>query len=359
MPAATVIFIIFAAFIAVIAVMTLISWLFYKKYFSERYTTPPSLMFYPEDFDGLNRRRLDFCTDHGRRLAGYLYSVGNAPPRGIVVLAHGFGTGGHSCYMDCADYFAQNGYLVFTYDATGNDASEGRGINGLPQGVIDLDYALRFVKSSPDIPKNLPIMLFGHSWGGYCVSAVLNYHDDIRGVVAISGFNRSSDLVEAHAGKLFGKGVRFAMPFVRIAEILRFGKYAKNTAMRAFSRTKAAVCVVHSEDDKIVPIRYGYDIYKKKYASDPRFRFIRFTDKGHSSVYNTYEGIRYVDKLFEDMYVWRRTLDYAWNEPENRARYEADKEAWTLEHFEKSVRLRMLDKELFDGFVRFFDGLTN
>ena len=48
--------------------------------------------------------------------------------------------------MDCAYYFAKNGYYVFAYDSTGSDASEGEGVGGTPQGVIDLDYAISFVE---------------------------------------------------------------------------------------------------------------------------------------------------------------------------------------------------------------------
>jgi hypothetical protein len=70
--------------------------------------------------------------------------------------------------MDCANYFAQNGYYVFAYDATGTDESEGNGVGGLPQGVIDLDYAISFVEESKEIP-DLPIVLFGA-----CVKIGLN-----------------------------------------------------------------------------------------------------------------------------------------------------------------------------------------
>ena len=57
---------------------------------------------------------------------------------------------GQNTYMDVADYFTSNVYLAFAYDATGNDKSEGDSVEGLPQGVIDLDYALRYIKQSDE-----------------------------------------------------------------------------------------------------------------------------------------------------------------------------------------------------------------
>ena len=44
---------------------------------------------------------------------------GTQPPKGVVVIAHGLGGGGQNTYMDLADYFTSNGYLVFAYDVTG------------------------------------------------------------------------------------------------------------------------------------------------------------------------------------------------------------------------------------------------
>jgi len=95
-------------------------------------------------------------------LTGYKYYREDTEINGLVVLAHGFG-GGQRNYMHISNYFASNGYAVFAYDATGNDESEGEAVGSLPQSVVDLDYALRFVKSNSDF-AGLPIALWGHSW---------------------------------------------------------------------------------------------------------------------------------------------------------------------------------------------------
>ena len=38
-----------------------------------------------------------------------------------------------------------------------------------------------------------PIALYGHSWGAYCVGAVLVDHSEVKAVVAVSGFNSSAE----------------------------------------------------------------------------------------------------------------------------------------------------------------------
>jgi hypothetical protein len=120
----------------------------YNSVFGERYTSYEPLTYKVSDFDGLKAERLQFTSDKDQKLVGYRYYVTDDKPKGAVIIAHGLGGGGHNSYMDSANYFAQNGYNVFAYDATGNDESEGEGTYGLPQGVIDLSYAIDFVERS-------------------------------------------------------------------------------------------------------------------------------------------------------------------------------------------------------------------
>ena len=139
---------------------------------------------------------------------GYQYSKDNIEPKGVIVLAHGLGGGGHNSYLHLADYFSTHGYLVFAYDATGNDESEGDSVRGIPQALIDLDYSLRFVKNTPDL-VHLPIMLFGHSWGAYSAGSVLNYHPDVQDVVMTAGFNRPTDVIAEAGQEIVGPAIRF------------------------------------------------------------------------------------------------------------------------------------------------------
>ena len=216
------------------------------------------LMLRVEDFDGLECIEYSFPSDKGQMLAGYLYTNGDNQ-HGIVIIAHGFGGGGHNSYMDAADYFAKNGYYVFAYDATAMDMSEGDGLGGVPQGVIDLDHAISFVESNNDIP-DLPIVLFGHSWGGYCVSAVLTYHPEVKAVIECSGFNRSSDMFESGGKSQAGSIIYTMTPFIRIHEFFKYGKYATNTAMDGFDASpNTNVMIVHSADDDVIGIEYGLD----------------------------------------------------------------------------------------------------
>ena len=321
----------------------------YNENFNRRFESYEPYRLYVEDFDGLQRTKYEFASDKGQKLTGYMYSLGEGQ-RGIIVMAHGFGGGGHNSYMDCADYFARHGYYVFAYDATGNDESEGEGIGGLPQGTIDLDYAVTFVEESGEFP-DLPIALFGHSWGGYSVCSVLTYHPEVKTVIACSGFNSSVNLFQSEGKKQIGDGIYLMLPFVKLHERIKYGGYASNTAMDGFAKSDAAVMIVHSLDDEVVPVEYGYDIYHEKYKDDPRFSFLLFEDAGH----NYFNGDAYRDAFNAEFDKWLETLDYDYDAAENKERFSEDKADHIYRNLDREKWCNSLDLELFQDFVDFYD----
>ncbi len=280
----------------------------YESFFGIRYETYMPLGYYTEDFDGLMRANYSFTSDKGQNLSAYLYHTGEGAPKGLIVFAHGFGGGGHNSYMDIINYFAQNGYYVFTYDATGNDESEGKAVGGLPQGVIDLEHALDFVKLREEF-YHLPIMLLGHSWGGYSVTNVLKYHPDVKAVASMAGFDTSIDLIKAQGEMIVGKeAMAMALPVMKAYESIKFGEYAKNTAMEAFSVSDASVMVIHSDDDDTVPIQYGYDIWYDTYKDDPRFTFVPLTGQGHNDLLNNDKRKAYTEEFNASFDEYKKTL---------------------------------------------------
>lgn len=317
----------------------------YESNFGERYETYAPTAFHISDFKGLAVSECTFPSNSGQKLEGYLYSKGDDEKKGVVVIAHGLGGGGHNTYMDIADYFASNGYFVFAYDATGNDKSEGDSVRGLPQGVIDLDYALRYVKADTQM-KDLPIVLFGHSWGAYSVSSVLNLHPDVKAVVSGAGFNRSMDMIEAEGRNIMGDGISVMLPYVSLYESIKFGKYADYSALDGFENSDADIMVIHSSDDTVVPPQYGYDRYIEKYENDSRFVFIRLEDYGHNGVFQSGASRAYWKQFNQDFEQYVASL-----ETELTAEIKAE---YINAHLDKS-KAYGLDTELLGKILAFYD----
>lgn len=322
----------------------------YNENFNKRFESYEPYMYRVDDFEGLERTQYKFQSDKGQMLTGYMYNSDKSE-KGVIVLAHGFGSGGHNSYMDVANFFAQNGYYVFAYDATGTDESEGDAVGGLPQGVIDLDHAISFVKQNENY-NNLPIMLFGHSWGGYSVCNVLNYHPDVQAVISCSGFNSSAGMFEAEGKNIAGDAVYALMPFVKLHESIKYGEYASNTAMDTFKNLKASVMIVHSENDKKVPIEYGYDIFYDKYKGDSRFTFIRLNNDDHDHVYH---DKTYINEFNAEFDKWLKTLKYNYHIDANKERFIKDKENYINENIDRKKWSNMLDSKMFEQFLEFYN----
>lgn len=323
----------------------------YDAFIDQRFESDPAKWLYVEDFGGLSRTKYGFASDKGQMLTGYMYSACE-DPCGIIVFAHGFGGGGHNSYMPVINYLAHNGFLVFAYDATGNDESGGDGVGGFPQGVIDLDHAITFVEESGNFPE-LPVGLLGHSWGGYSVSNVLAYHPEIKAVIECSGANSSMDLLESGGYNVVGPLIYAMRPFAAVHERIRYGEYSSNTAVDGFESADARIMVVHSADDDTVRIRYGYDKFYEKFSDDPRFTFIRFEDRGHNGIFNDPSNT-YTKEFNAEFASWKDTLDYDCDAKENAERFKADRIEYVRTHLDRERYVYRLDTELAGAFVKFY-----
>ena len=156
-------------------------------------------------------------------------------------------------------------------------------------------------------------------------------------------------------GKSQAGNLIYAMtPFVKIYEWIKYGKYARNTALDGFASSDASVMVVHSADDDVIEIGYGYDKYYKKYKDDPRFTFVRFEDKGHNDIFNDQENT-YKDEFNDGFNHWLETLDYDYKTDENKDRFIKDKADYITKNLDHARWSDRLDEDLMASFLDFYE----
>lgn len=254
----------------------------YDGSFNYRCTTPEEDAFDISEFPGMVRERHTFKSNNGQTLVGYLYESSDewADVKGVIVFAHGMGGGGQTGYMDIFDIMVGRGYCVFAYDATANDESEGDVMGGLPQGFIDLDYAIDYAMGLDELSE-LPLLLMGYSWGGLSVGNVLNYHPEAVAAVSLAGWNESMNLIDYRGCQMVGGVAKLLLPFASLYEWFKYGEYSSSTAMSGFANTDARIMIVHGEKDDTIPIYYGYDMYYEEYGEDERFVFKKYDDRTH------------------------------------------------------------------------------
>lgn len=296
-----------------VAVIPLLTVIIYECVFINRFETASWWEYQVSEFEGLEMERSDFLSEDGVLLAGYKYSKGQEEPKGVAVVCHGLGGGGHNTYMPIIDVFTSRGYYVFSYDVRGNDNSQGRCVEGIPQGVVDLDAAICHLDTVEEY-EGLPVVLFGHSWGAYSAGSVLCMHPEIKAVVMVAGFNESEDLIYHRGEKIAGPFTKLTIPFVSLYERIKFGKESSDASViKGMESSDAEFMIIHSADDTVVPAQYGYSKFYERFGGDDRFEFIMYEDRGHGYPFYSEAAGDYRDGLDReyDDYVKQNGGEYS------------------------------------------------
>ncbi len=272
---------IFLIIMCVVAIMY--EGIFGRRY--EIYETP--LLPDAADYPDLIAQSVTFPSEKKYSYTGcYYYNKNYKEFKALIVFAHGI-FDGHLSYLPQIAYFAERGYKIFAYDNTGSHMSGGKNLRGLPQSAIDLSAALRYIQT------DLPILLFGHSWGGYAVSAVSLYGDfKIKGIFVQSGFNRTTDMLLDEGAKMYGRFVYMLSPYIKLYERIKFGKRSRYTAEQGIKRAEAngaKIMILHSVDDDVISLKNSV---LSNVTKTPNISFISAKNKGHNSM-NSDDSIRH------------------------------------------------------------------
>ncbi len=195
---------------------------------------------------------------HGNRLTGFFY--GRDDPKGLVVLVNGI-KNGSDAHLNHIKAFYDDGWSVVTYDATGVGESEGSGTFGLAQVKVDLFAFLEYLKTDERM-NSLPVVLFGHSAGGYAAACALGKYGLIRGAVVISAFDTPSETMIYHAKKRVGFLADVEYPFMLLGNLIAFGADADAKAHEAVGASDTPVLIVGGSSDDTVP--YDVSLYRFK-----------------------------------------------------------------------------------------------
>lgn len=204
---------------------------------------------------------------------------------------------GHLAYTTEINYFAQKGYLVLAYDNTGTCASEGNKLNGFAQGIIDLKFALKFVKERDEL-KDMPIILVGHSWGAYSVCNVSAITDtEIKGIVAFSPFNSMNKLIRDIAKTKTKIDLSILSPFFDLINLLRFGKTGILRTCDTINSNSVPTLVMHGGNDMQVTVKNSPVGKPHKIKDNENARTVLYESKFHN-VYLAKDAEQYLNDTF-------------------------------------------------------------
>jgi len=250
-----------------------------------------------DDFDGLNKRPIQFKSNKGQTLKGNIYIYETIKDyKGLIVFVHGMG-GGHLSYTTEINTFAKAGFAVMSYDNTGTWESEGKNLKGFFQSVIDLKYALKFVSEDESL-NNYNVYLVGHSWGAYSVCQVLQYNPKVKKVVALSGFNNSSKIICDTMKEQTKVNCSFLKPFFTAINFLNFGKDAIKNTVNILKETDIPVLILQGEADTSVTLENS--LCNKCLEGKSNIKIISYKERYHN-VYQTKESEKYLNDTFASL----------------------------------------------------------
>lgn len=233
----------------------------------------------PSDYPFLEVHKSYFLNNKKARLSIYEYKLKNNDPKGLVLFIHGIG-GGHFYSLQLINYLCEQGYMVLAYDQYASGTSEGKRIESMSQGAIDVKYAVRYIEEH----YKMPFYVMGHSWGGFCASQALRYSKNITKCISIAGLDSEASMT---SGPKFFASI--ATLFVKICGFTKYGRYALYSQYGAFKKTTAKVLYLQGKEDLVVsPIKTGYK-YQKKLKNHDNIKVVMLPEKGHSPIV-TYES---------------------------------------------------------------------
>ncbi|MBP5216346.1 MAG: alpha/beta hydrolase [Bacilli bacterium] len=241
-----------------------------------------------------NRKEFHFYSGQ-TRLKGYFYPVKN--PKAVVVCCHGLAGMADDNFSLCIDYFVRRGYAAIALDLTASGESGGLGVSGLQQGPLDINALEREIHANSEWRK-LPLVLFGHSWGGYSVVASTYFDQSPVAICELSGFSTPVDVMMSFPSEKIGVVAEYTRPSMEKALAERAGEYYDLSAVEAIERANNVdFLLIHGSLDKTVSVRSASLWRCFEGATSGHVRTYLDLGKHHADIWLTHRAIEANEEL--------------------------------------------------------------
>ena len=301
----------------------------YKKHFVCRYDKEIGVPYYQtSDFKGLKEESFSFTNSKGIELKCFYFYYDNYRKDKIVLFLHGLACG-HAAYFAEIDALARRGYKVLTLDYTGCGDSQGKCLGSLNTPTRDVNELLDYLM------LDKPIVLVGHSLGGYTALNTISLREEVKKAVIISGFLSIKSIGEALIKNNF-----FNSRILKYEDKL-YPEYKNLSNIDYLKNTTDDIFYIQSDDDTMVPYRIGLKVVES--IDNPHIKKLKMSNRKHNPNY-TDAAVKYMNEVFGNYYYLLKQKKLKTNE---------DK----INYF-KDVSLAKLveqDEDLFDQIAAFIE----
>ena len=263
---------------------------FFARFPRPDYNVTPGLICYERIANNLPREQFSFRSGENN-LQAYYYPSQNS--KGLVIVVHGFHAGADD-YLPIIKTFVDNGYSVFSYDNTGTYGSDGDTMIGMCQTLVDLDNAIKYVKSTPNF-YNQPLFLWGHSLGGYAVNSVLALHPSIKACASVAALNSGYNIMSQKATQYAGPIANMGKPVFDAYQRILFGDYVNYDAVKGINSTTIPVVIAHGKTDTIISYDSQSVISKRALITNPNVIYYETegAQGGHNEIMHSQSALNY------------------------------------------------------------------
>ena len=255
----------------------------YKKQFVCRYDKEVGIPYYSfSDFKGLKQETYSFVNSINIEIKYFFYYYDNYRTDKIVLFLHGLGPG-HTAYLKEIEFLAKAGYKVLTLDYMGCEESQGKNMRSLNEPTRDVNDLLDYLK------LDKPIVVVGHSLGGYTALNIINLRNEISKAVIMSGFLSIESLMKV-----------FAKSKIIYKSVIKYEKkiepdYFQISNLEYLKTTKDKIFFIQSDDDPMVP--YSIALKEVEQIDNPNIKTLRVTGKKHNPNYSL-DAVNYMNEIF-------------------------------------------------------------
>ena len=302
----------------------------YKKQFVCRQDREVGVPFYTvSDFEGLKEESFAFVNSKNIEIKYYYFYYDNYKEDKIVLFLHGLAPG-HAAYFAEINTLAKRGYKVLTLDYTGCGESQGKLLGSIFTSTKDVNELLDYLK----IEK--PIVLVGHSMGGFTALNTINLRKEMKKAVIISGFLNPLSIFNAQIKNNF-----------IVSHILKYEKkmypdYFNNiNNIEYLKTTEDDLFFIHSDTDTMVPYESSMKVVEQ--IDNPHIKTLLIPNRKHNPNY-TDEAVDYMNTAFGTFYYLIQ---------EKKIKTDQDK----IDYFKDISLPKMVeqDEELFDKIIEFIE----
>ena len=234
------------------------------------------------DFDGLKQEAYSFNNSKGVEIKYYYYYYSKHNEDKIILFCHGIGPG-HTAYLAEIEALCKRGFKVLTLDYTGCGESGGKYLGSLNAPTRDVMELLDYLS------LEIPIVLVGHSLGGFTALNVINLRKNLQKAVILSGFlsipSLASSIIKNHfvVSRILKYEEKVEPNYYRLNNL----EYLKNTTDNLF--------FIQSEDDAMVP--YPISLQVVEGIDNPHIKTLRMNGRKHNPNYSQ-EAVDYMNEVF-------------------------------------------------------------